>query len=362
MPVYPPGKGSGSQISHATYRVDRSYAWNYAHAPALPRIRRVPSGPGGYLLGLRVNSPLGIAAGPLLNAKWVEGYARLGFDVLTYATVRSRAHPAHALPNIRHVDNREQVAIAPRRAHVNGDPTIAVSMGVPSMEPDVWRKDLRRAREKIGPGQMLIVSVLGTTEPGGDAESLITDYAQCAAWAAEAGADAVEVHLAVPCAFGEPGQMVYENIRLSAQILYRVRTSVSVPVIAKLGMFRTPRLLHDTATKLSPWASGFALVSGIHRRVVDEEGQAVFEGSGREWAEIVGSATFPVASRQVEEILAWRKAGAYDHAVLAMGGITSIARARAVLGEGANAALVATAALFDPLFAVRFREAIASAA
>jgi dihydroorotate dehydrogenase (NAD+) catalytic subunit len=362
LPVYPPGKGSGAQISHGTYRVDRSYAWNYAHAPALPRIRRVPAGPGASLFGLRLNSPLGIAAGPLLNAKWVEGYARLGFDVLTYATVRSRAHPAHALPNIRHVDNREQVAIAARRPHVNGDPTIAVSMGLPSMEPEVWRKDVRRAREKLAAGQVLIVSVVGTPEPGGDAESLVADYAQCAAWAAEAGADAVEVHLAVPCAFGEPGQMVYENIRLSAQILYRVRTSVSVPVVAKLGMFRTPRLLHDTATKLAPWASGFALVSGIHRRVVDEEGQAVFEGSGREWAEIVGSATFPVASRQVQELLAWRKAGAYDHPVLAMGGITSIERARAVLADGASAALVATAALFDPLFAVRFRQAIASAA
>ena len=50
----------------------------------------MPSGPGGLLFGYPLNSPLGIAAGPLLNSKWVEGYARLGFDVLTYATVRSQ--------------------------------------------------------------------------------------------------------------------------------------------------------------------------------------------------------------------------------------------------------------------------------
>lgn len=322
----------------------------------------MPDAPGGRLLGLHVNSPLGIAAGPLLNSRWIEGYARLGFDVLTYATVRSRAHAAHALPNIRHVDNRDQIAVAARRPHVNGNATIAVSLGLPSMEPDVWRKDVRRAKDKLGSGQILIVSVLGTADPGGEPESLIADYARCAAWAAEAGADAVEIHLGVPSTFGEPGQMVYENIRLSAQILYRVRTSVDVPIVAKLGMFRTPRLLHETATKLSPWASGFALVSGIQRRVVDEDGKAVFEGSGREVAEIVGAATFPVAGRQVEEMLAWRKAGAYDHAVLAMGGISSVERARYLLLEGADATLVATAALFDPLFAVRFREAIASAA
>ncbi len=124
--------GSVSQISHVIYKVNRSYAWNYAHAPALPRIRRLPGGPGANLFGRHLNSPLGIAAGPLLNSKWIEGYARLGFDVLTYATVRSRFHPAHSLPNIRHVETREQFAIAARRSHVNGNPTIAVSTGMPS--------------------------------------------------------------------------------------------------------------------------------------------------------------------------------------------------------------------------------------
>ncbi|MGH7279751.1 MAG: dihydroorotate dehydrogenase, partial [Candidatus Rokuibacteriota bacterium] len=79
----------------------------------------------------------------MLNARWVEAYARLGFDILTYATVRSRFHPAYNLPNIRHVENREQAAVTPRRPHPNGTPTIAVSMGMPSMEPDVWRKDVR---------------------------------------------------------------------------------------------------------------------------------------------------------------------------------------------------------------------------
>jgi dihydroorotate dehydrogenase (NAD+) catalytic subunit len=353
----------GREIANTVYRTDRSYAWNYGHAPALPRTRRMPLGPGGTLFGHRLNSPLGVAAGPLLNSKWVEGYARLGFDVLTYATVRSRFHPAHSLPNIRHVDNREQMAVTARR-HPNGDgsTTIAVSTGLPSMEPDVWRKDVRRAKERIGRGQTLIVSVVGTPEPATDAEAFIADYARCAAWACEAGADAVEVHLAVPAVVGEPGQFVYDNIPLAAQILYGVRTTVSVPVLAKLGLFRSPRVLHETATKLAPWTNGFVLVHGIPRRVVDEEGHAAFEGAGREYADVVGGATFPVSSRQILEMLAWRKAGAWPHAILGVGGLSTPERAQHVLADGADAALVATAALFDPLFAVRFRQAIASAA
>jgi dihydroorotate dehydrogenase len=351
----------GEAITQPVYRVDRSYAWNYSHAPALPRVRRLPPGPGGQFLGHRLNSPVGIAAGPLLNSRWVEAYARLGFDVLTYATVRSRPQPALALPNIRRVENREQAAVACRSAVNGSGTTLAVSLGFPSMEPEVWRKDMQRAKERIGPGQMLIASILGTSEPGAGPDALIADYARCAMWAAEAGADAVEVHLAVPNPFGEPGQLIHEHLALSAQILYRVRTSLAVPVIAKLGLFRTPRQLHDAATKLAPWAHGFTLVHAIPRRVLDEEGKAAFEGQTREWAEVVGAATFPVCSRQAAEMLAWRRAGAWPQAVLAVGGICTVERVQALLQEGADAALVATSALFDPLLAVRFRQAAAVA-
>jgi dihydroorotate dehydrogenase len=348
-------------IAQAIYRIDRSYSWNYEHAPKLPRVRRLPAAPGGRLFDYPLNSPLGIAAGPLLNSRWIEAYARIGYDVLTYATVRSSYTPAHVMPNIRAVENREQAAVATRRPGGNGDLTLAVSLGTPSMEPDVWRKDVRRARERIGKGQVLIVNVLGTLPPGGDREALIADYARCARWAAEAGADVVEAHLAWPDPFGDQPQAIYENLPLSAQILHRVRTSVTVPVVAKFGAFRTPRLLHDTATKLAAWASGFTLVHGFQRRVVDETGSAAFEGAGRDRADIVGADTFPAASRQIAEMLVWRRAGCWDRAVLAVGGITTAERAHALLREGADAVLVATAALYAPLFAVRFREQRASA-
>jgi dihydroorotate dehydrogenase (NAD+) catalytic subunit len=347
-------------IAQGAYRIDRSYTWNYEHTPKLPRVRRLPAGPGGQLLGYTLNSVLGVAAGPLLNSKWVEAYARVGFDILTYATVRTSFAPPHGLPNIRPVENREQAAVTTRRAGLNGDLTLAVSLGMPSMEPDAWRRDVRRARERIGKGQMLIVSVLGTTSSK-DREALIEDYAMCARWAAESGADVVEVQLTWPDPFADQPQAIYENVPLAAQILHRVRTSVAVPVLGKLGAFKTPRILHETATKLAPWVGGFVLVNGFPRRVVDERGNAAFEGSGRERADIVGRDTFEAASRQVLEMLSWRRAGCWDRAVLGVGGISTVERADQLLREGVDATLLATAALWDPLFAVRFRQERASA-
>src|SRR3989442_2778060 len=149
---------------------------------SLPPVRRVPPGPGGRLFNRALNSPLGIAAGPLLNAKWVEAYARLGYDILTYATVRSAYRPAWSLPNIRSVENQEPAAVVTRRVRPRACPPLPVSLGEPSTEPDVWRKDVRRAKERIGPGQMLIVSVAGTPETARQSEGLNVGFARCAAW------------------------------------------------------------------------------------------------------------------------------------------------------------------------------------
>jgi 2,4-dienoyl-CoA reductase-like NADH-dependent reductase (Old Yellow Enzyme family) len=102
-------------------------------------------------------------------------------------------------------------------------------------------------------------------------------------------------------------------------------------------------------------------VHGFPRRVLDEGGKAAFEGDGRDRADIVGSDTYTAASRQTIELLAWRRAGCWDRAILAVGGITTPERAHEMLREGADTVLVATAALYAPLFSVRFREQRASA-
>ena len=72
-------------------------------------------------------------------------------------------------------------------------------------------------------------------------------------------------------------------------------------------------------------------------------------------AGISGAAVWDSCRIQVDELCAWRKAGAWSKAILAVGGITTVERARESLAIGANAAMVATAALVDPLIAARFR-------
>jgi len=149
--------------------------------------------------------------------------------------------------------------------------------------------------------------------------------------------------------------MIFENAPLSVLIVDRVRRAVGQrPLVAKLGATRSPRALHEVASRLAPRVDGFVLVNGVRRRVVKPDGTPAFPGEGRAMGTIAGAGVFEHCLVQIEELLAWRKAGAWSRTIMAVGGITTVDRARSILGAGADFALVATAALTDPLIAARY--------
>src|SRR5687768_9510369 len=152
-------------IRLARYDHAETYAWNYERAPCPVTLDEPPvSGPWEYC-GLPVASPLGIAAGPLLNGAWCLYYASLGFDVLTYKTVRSREHSCYPLPNL------QPVRCGPLHGGENDLPVSetmegswAVSFGMPSQSPDVWRADIEATRRQLPEGKVLSVSVVGSVQ------------------------------------------------------------------------------------------------------------------------------------------------------------------------------------------------------
>lgn len=350
-----------------TYTMSRSYLWNYEHGPRLHgRIPRVPEGPGGRVLGYRVRSRLGVSAGPLLNAKWVRTYARLGYDILTYKTVRTRYRPCFSLPNVlvaeatgqlEGADVKEPVVVAaaqrPERV-----PTIAISFGMPSMDPDVWRRDVRRAREALGPGQILVVGTVGSAGPSRDPMALAEDFADCAALAAGAGAHVVEVHLACPNTADEHPCMIYEDHDLAEHIVEAVRRRIKGhPAIVKLGFCPGPEALRDLVRRVARHMDGVLLMNGIQRPVLRPDGTPAFPGAHRRLAGVSGDGTRAASLSVLREALAARAALGLDIEVWAVGGLSTPEDLRAAGAMGADATLVATAAMFDPLLAIRTKAA-----
>src|SRR5262245_44147 len=126
------------------YDTGQTYRWNFDRAPEPPAGIEVPQIGGHWTYcGRPISSPMAIAAGPLLNGRWILYYAALGFDVLTYKTVRSRPRDCYPLPNLQPVETAALAASGrdlEATGHMRG--SWAVSFGMPSMSTDVWRADV----------------------------------------------------------------------------------------------------------------------------------------------------------------------------------------------------------------------------
>ena len=121
----------------------------------------------------------------------MEKYARLGYSLLTYKSVRSRFWPAHPKPvlaRLRPVGQAEPSASTPLVVDneltwsLSTSLSSANSVGLPSHNPEEWREDVRYARESLDQGQVLIVSVVGTPEPGGAKVAYIGHYDEPSTW------------------------------------------------------------------------------------------------------------------------------------------------------------------------------------
>ena len=138
-------------------------------------------------------------------------YASLGFDVLTYKTVRSAARACYDLPNLQPIRERQVGGGAAGEDAVTADDEMrgswAVSFGMPSRDPSVWRPDVTATRSTLPTGKLLSVSVVASPEPDWTPEQLADDYAACARQAAEAGADCVEANFSCPNVQSRDGQL-----------------------------------------------------------------------------------------------------------------------------------------------------------
>jgi dihydroorotate dehydrogenase len=350
-------------LTRAAYRRDRSYAWNYEHGPSLPRPRpRVPATPLKELLGFRVRSRVGISAGILLNSRWIERYSRLGFDVLTYKTVRSARRPCYPLPNWLHVEPPPGAG-----SIAEGDPilrvrrgapppprdsTSAVCFGMPSMAPEVWRSDVLRARKALGRGQILVVSVVGTPAAGAGEDALIEDFVLCARWAAAAGAHCVEANYSCPNVTSAEGS-IYQDPGASGRLTRALRDALpSTPFLIKAGHFETVDRLRAFVRVVRGVADALVIVNGISRRVVGRGGKPAFPGHER--VGILGRALHGPAVEAVRDTVAI--AGA-RLPVLAVGGVLGEEDAAEFFTAGAAAVLSGSGAALDPLLAIRLKRA-----
>jgi hypothetical protein len=352
-----------------TYRVDRSYEWNYAHGPVWSApLPTVPDTPTKTFFGLPVASRLGISAGLLLNSAWVGFYARCGYDILTYKTVRSRRRLCHAKPNWLFIDDADARRLADSRrsdavhAHarpVHGGPeswTSTVSFGMPSRDPAIWMADVAAARGLIGPRQVLIVSVVASPAPGWTAQDIVRDFGDLAAMASEAGAQIVEANLSCPNVTSAEGDL-FQDAELSGRIARALRVGAgTLPVLLKIGHVSDDRDLHALLRAVNGAASGLVIVNGLSRPVLDSAGAPAY-GEGRTQAGILGRGVHAIGVRDVARAVAQIRRDRFDLEVAGVGGVATAADVERYFAAGACAVLMGSAPMFDLALASRLKAA-----
>ncbi len=348
-----------------TYRTDRSYAWNYEHGPVWDGpMPAVPDTPPKHFFGLEVASRIGISAGLLLNARWIAFYARCGYDILTYKTVRSRQRACHAMPNWLFVDaaDAEDLNRTSQAVHAQTRPTSAeytdwtstVSFGMPSRDPVVWMADVAQARAALAPRQVLVVSVVASPAAGDTADSIVADFGRLAAMAREAGAHAVEANLSCPNVVSAEGDL-YLDAALSGRIAKGLRQGAgTLPVLLKIGHVPDEPRMAALLRAVAGQASGLVIVNGLSRPVLNAAGEPAF-GAGRKNAGILGRGVHPIGVQDVALATALVQRDRLDLQVAGVGGVARADDAARYFAAGACAVLMGSAPMADPALAARMK-------
>jgi len=344
-----------NETNAARYDITRSYDWNYENVPHPPDLD-IPTVAGDWhFCGLPVASPLGIPAGPLLNSRWIIYYARLGFDVLTYKTVRSRYRACYDPPNLLPVtadnvvgDGTELKAAPVDSAH----DTWAISFGMPSKAPVTWQADVETARQGLGPNQVLSVSVVASPEADWTVKQVADDFAQCAEWAVESGAHVVEANLSCPNVCTKEADL-YLDAEASGAIAATIRTRIGkTPLVLKVGYFPDPERADALIRAVSASADALSSTNSLTAPVRDAQGQSLFGGLRRG---IGGAAITRRCNQELKLLSQLIEHTASPMQLVGVGGVMTAADVRERLAAGAHNVHLATAPMLDPWVGVKIR-------
>jgi dihydroorotate dehydrogenase len=334
-----------------TYDIHQTYQYNYDRGPVFStQPVPVPPGPMKEFLGLEVRSRLGISAGLLLNSKWVLGYAQRGFDILTYKTVRSSFRACYEPPNWVFVKDEGGDGPVYATDRIPSDPaqiSSAVCFGMPSMAPQTWRDDVRRASAALPAGKILIVSVVATPADGATVRQVADDFAQCAAWAAEAGAHVVEANFSCPNVCTKEGN-IYLDAQMSRTVAAAIRQAIGkTPLLLKAGHFADPGKLRTFLKFVNGIADGVAMVNALSRPVLHPNGRPVF-GDLFVRAGVLGRGIHQSCVENLKHAADIVAAENLKLALVGVGGVSSDEDVQRFFDAGAAAVLMGSSPMYLP--------------
>ena len=351
-PFYDPAKSYEENLERGPFN-------GFADGVVLP----IEGEPRFEFLGQKIQYPLGIPAGPLLDSKFVKGAFDKGFDVAVYKTVRSREYKSHPFPNILalHIDGDLTLERTkqPLVADTNYTEPLSItnSFAVPSRAPAVWQEDAKKGIAAARTGQVMVLSFMGTVEEGQTADDFADDFAEAARLSASTGAPIVEADLSCPN-FGDEGLVCYD-LDMTEKISEAIRKAVGdIPYILKVGYYEKDADLERLAGICQTYGQAISGINTLSAPVVNEKGKQALPGSPKRLRSGICGASIKWAGvDQVKRLHEIRERKNMDWKIIGVGGVTVPKDFKEYRDAGADVVMSATGAMWNPYLAKEIKEA-----
>jgi dihydroorotate dehydrogenase len=343
---------------HKTFEenIESGPEWSMPY-PEIPHVRSNYS-----FFGHRVHSRFGVAACPLTHgSKAVALMAKLGYDIITYRSVRSVSWKGQPYPHWRYVDIPKQLHVSDLTTTVTASDTpchgqevsMANSFGIQSSSPELWQEDFEKAKKTLTSGQVLILSIMFTPETHND---IVVDAGRVAELAKQTSAEVFEINLAHPNSGMK--SLVYEDIQTSVAICNTVkRTLGDRPLVAKVGYYKEKEMLKAFLDQTRGVIDGISSTNTYGMSIVDATGAEAF--AGRPKAGVSGAAVRELSLSQAALLVSYKKElSLHDIVIIGIGGVTKPEHIDMYTDLGVDAIQAAAGVFADPLLAVRYKQHI----
>lgn len=323
-------------------------------------------------LGYKVGYPLGIAAGPLLNGRFVRAALEKGFDIPVYKTVRTREKQCNEWPNVLpvSVEGDLTLAQAAKGLTIRGEYTeplaITNSFGNPSYPVHVWQKDVRELMEfaKTRKGQIVCGMIEGTKwDPSAAEEDFITDWVLGARLMKEAGVHAIEVNFSCPNEGDRVKRLLCYDADMGAKIAGAIKEEIgTLPLVVKISYFESDDELREMVQKVGSIVQGISAINTIPAAVYKEDGtQALPGGEWRLKSGICGKPIKWAGIEMVKRLKKLREELGLSYDIVGVGGVTTPQDFKEYRDAGADVVMIATAAMWNGYLAKDIKEAYRNA-
>ncbi|MDQ5922911.1 MAG: dihydroorotate dehydrogenase catalytic subunit [Patescibacteria group bacterium] len=354
-------------LSTPFYDPKKSYEENFEQGPfgafADGEDLRISEEAKYDFFGIKVSSPFGIPAGPLINSNFCKGAFLKGFDICVYKTIRSGEFPCHPFPNILRVVVMGDITPEVTKHKLLADDkyeeplSITNSFGVPSRMKEVWQEDVRRAMSYANEGQVLVLGFMGTVKEGQTEDEFIEDYVNAGKLAKETGVKVLEVNLSCPN-IGNEGLVCY-NLDMTEKVCKRLREALGdTPLILKVGYYSDFNQIKKLAEIADRYADGVSAINTISAEVVNDSGEQALPGPNRLRSGVCGHGIKWAGIEMVENLKKARAEIGGKFKIIGVGGVMNKEDFENYINKGADYVMSATGAMWNPYLAQEIKETL----